>query len=144
MKVEPIDLLVLLRTFVQLQLKLITALKAQLGAKDWHLLIDVPRRGQVELEGRGWRYSVHGTGIRFDGGGCSVDANRGLGRFPSAFDAGRIVEYVRSKGTDEVSWRGSSYRLDYDSTPSLLRQLAESGDIVRVAEADGELYVVPR
>jgi len=141
----PLDLLVVLRTFAQLQMSLIAALRGELGARDWRFLMDVPRRGEFKYEGDVWRYSVHGMGIRFEGPGGSVDANRGLDRFPSAFDSGRIVEYIQSQGAGNVSWRGRGHLFDYDSAPSLLRQIADAGEIARVEgdHTEDELYTVP-
>ena len=136
------DLLEVLRAFVELQLRLIGALKDRLGARDWHFLLDVPKRGTVECDGEAWQYKVHGTGIRFEGDLGSIDANRDLDRFPGAFDAGRLVEYLRSQGAAEVYWRGRVYAFDYDEGPALLRKLSEAGDISRVHGVDGDLYLV--
>lgn len=64
--------------------------------KDWKYLIDLPRRGSVNVNGVLWDYSRHGLGVRFESNGIVVDVHNLLLK-KGIVDAHRISEYIRSK-----------------------------------------------
>lgn len=64
--------------------------------KNWKCLIDLPRRGSVNVNGVLWQYSRHGLGVRFEFNGIVVDVHNLLLE-DGIVDAHRISEYIRSK-----------------------------------------------
>jgi hypothetical protein len=133
----------IIRTFVDLQVQLVTELKRTLGSKDWHYLTDVPRKGELEANGTFWRYEVHGTGVRFFSDCGVVDMNRHLDGDPRSFDAGRLAEYLSSIGQNSVVWTDRVMEFDYEHGPSILREVHATGAIQRAGSCDGELYTLP-
>lgn len=132
----------IIKRFVELQSRLVFELKRALGARDWHYLTDVPRSGELYVDGMLWRYDVHGTGVRFISNRGIVDMNRHLDADPTSFDAGRLAEYLSSVGQNSVVWKGTPTFFDYESGPSILRQMHANGTIQQKASSDGELYTL--
>lgn len=139
---EPRELLSIIREFVQLQTALVDRLRCQLGDRDWTFLSDVPRSGTIDLDGQPWRYSVHGTGVRFACDHASVDMNRHLDRDSHLFDAGRLVEYMESQGTKVVVVNDKMRPFDHETGASILRELSASGRLRRIQVNEG-LYALP-
>lgn len=131
-----------IETFVELQAQLVAELKRTLGARDWHYLTDLPRKGELEADGALWRYEVHGTGVRFSSGRGVVDMNRHLDGEPRVFDAGRLAEYLASIGQPRLCWEEKVIEFDYAQGPAILAQMHAAGAIQRVASSDGEIYLL--
>ena len=136
------DLMSRIQYFVKLQVALIAALKETLGPCDWALLLDVPSRGKVNIDGADWEFTRHGTGIRFERDGVTVDANRHLEAEPGIFDVGRLVDYFDSVGDRVVLVNGKTHEFDYDSGGELLRELSVRGEIDRAVGLTGEVFVL--
>jgi hypothetical protein len=64
--------------------------------KDCKYLIDLPRRGSVNVNGALWQCYRHGLGVRFEFNGIIVDVHN-LILEDGIVDAHRISEYIRSK-----------------------------------------------
>lgn len=133
----------IIETFVDLQSQLIFELKRTLGARDWRYLTDIPRRGELNVDGMLWQYEIHGTGVRFYSDRGIIDMNRHLDGDPRLFDAGRLAEYLSSVGQSSVVWEGNTLYFDYEHGPSILRQMHANGAIQRIEGCDGELYTLP-
>ncbi len=132
-----------IETFVDLQAQLVTELRRTFGTRDWRYLTDIPRKGELEVNGTLWIYEVHGTGVRFSSDRGSVDMNRHLDGDPRAFDVGRLAEYLASIGQTRLAWDGKVIEFDYERGSSILAQMHAAGTIQRVKSCDGEMYTLP-
>lgn len=118
-------LLAKVQDFVALQIALVASFRAAFpDVKDLDDLLDAPRVGMVEFEGRPWRLQRHGVGFAF----CSqdavlVDVHRQF-TSPERFDAWRIMLYLESIGSD----------VELAEVEAGLSRLTAGGRIVQVEE----------
>ena len=131
-----------IETFVDLQAQLVTELRRTFGTRDWRYLTDIPRKGELEVNGTLWIYEVHGTGVRFSSDRGTVDMNRSLEGDPRAFDAGRLAEYLASVGQPPLYFGEKVIEFDYERGPAVLAEMHAAGAIQRVGSCDGELYLL--
>lgn len=126
------------RRFVELQAALLTALHTQhaadLDPRYW--LREVPRNGDVTLQGRTWGYFRHGAGFTFieEGSEREVNAHNNTDVLEYV-DAWRLRCYFGSLGRTGVKLieralgrRGA--RL-YDAAEELLARLHAAGDLIK-------------
>lgn len=91
--------------YVDLQCTLVAALRREMSdVTDWYLLLDLPRKGEIAAAGGRWCFSKHGLGVRFKEieTGIVVDVDCKILEAPAAISAGRLAQYLRSKGKMEV------------------------------------------
>lgn len=129
-----------IKDFCILQKRLVEALKQTIPNADYEYLLDMPKTGVVYLDGRNWAYQVHGVGVRFSYHGISIDMNRDLHKSASAFDAGRIAEYLASMDETKVMHKGNVIEFNHHTGAAVLRELATAKQIERTAEVSGEAY----
>lgn len=129
-----------IKDFCILQKRLVKALKETIPNADYEYLLDMPKTGVICLDGHDWVYQVHGVGVRFSYNGISVDMNRDLHKSASAFDAGRIAEYLASMDETKVIHQGNAIEFNYHTGADVLRELATAKQIERAIEVSGEAY----
>ncbi len=136
------DVSSVIEEYINIQELLVSGLKKELGERDWHHVSDVPRTGDLTLDGETWHYSVHGAGVRFTSRGCSIDMNRRLDGSPYAFDAGRIAEFLETAENRRVRWGDDEIVFDHERGAALLREMCAMGELVRVEDDTGELFLL--
>lgn len=101
-----------LQVFVGLQVSLVTTLMGYMPVGEWQpgfaeaLSIsrtNLPRTGELEVEGATWKYQFHGGGVEFWGTAPrrTIDCHIHLDR-PDLFDAWRLERYFGSLGSKGV------------------------------------------
>jgi hypothetical protein len=115
------------RSFIALQKMLSQEFRRALPfVKDWEYLLDCPKSGEVHLDGRRWRFRVHGAGVAFTSSdGVVVDMHRAVTQ-PEVVDAWRLMQYLESTAQD------SKVYLNEAAVETELRKLEEAGFLRRV------------
>lgn len=123
------DLIDVLTEFRCLQITLVEKLK--LGhpmVGDWEYLTGLPRHGAIVLGGQHWDFHVHGTGVSFieQSSGLHINCHSGLAAHADAFDPGRIVEFLKSRGISRVRIGGKEVTFDFDNAWKVLADLCRN------------------
>lgn len=140
---EAIDVV---REYAAKQAALCRALLQQHSIRDTVRLLDLPRHGNVGLDETFWEFQRHGVGVCFSRvpSGEIVDVPTGVADAPDAFDAWRLIEYLESRGIDELRHRGQAYRVtEGQALKLLLRRLAKDGVLTPIDNSH-KLYLVCR
>ena len=108
---EENDIIGIINSFVHVQTKLIDAINrlTSLTEEGGNALV-LDKSGEVNVGDEKWIFKRHGMGLSFrrDSDGKVVDVHRGIER-PLAFDAWRLVQYLKSSKISQVKFEGKSY-----------------------------------
>ena len=131
------ELIDVLSEFRSLQLALVEKLQSDHPTvADWEDLTGLPRHGIIVVGGRHWEFHAHGLGISFveQSSGLHINCHRGLAGHADAFDSGRIVEFLKSRGLSQVLIEGNAVTFDFPAGHSILATLC-SKNIVKPCDA---------
>lgn len=130
--------------FAETQNRLCRAVIGKYHLKDDNSVIfSAPKAGAMELNGEGWTFKRHGSGLRFtsDRQGHVIDAHRNVVSYPAGFDAWRLLQFFETIETDNLDLADEASGLEDESKINeLLSSLAEQGVIAPVEQSAG-LYV---
>jgi len=134
----------LIAEFADTQNRLCRTLIGKYDLKDdSSVLFAVPKAGALDLNGDGWAFKRHGSGIRFtsDRQGHVIDAHRNLVSYPAGFDAWRLLQFLETIDSTNLDLAGEAGGLEDESKINeLLSSLAAQGLIASVEQIAG-LYV---
>ena len=115
--------------YVALQRKVLSEFyRCYPDATDTLYLIDFPKTGSINVDGKDWEFRRHGAGIRFESMsenlGCAVDAHKYIGNL-GAFDFWRLDEFVSSMGGEigEEDFDNAVQKLERES---ILERIGDS------------------
>lgn len=94
-------IVVSIERFLELQKRLLESFKiAYPNVRDWALLFDAPKSGQLSVDHENWSFKKHGAGLRFTSShGVAVDVHRHPDE-PDLFDAWRLLQYIESAAAE--------------------------------------------
>ena len=110
---------------------------------DGSVIFSAPKAGSLDLNGEGWTFKRHGSGIRFtsDRRGHVIDAHRNIVSYPAGFDAWRLLQFLETIDPANLDLAGEAGGLEDESKINeLLSSLAAQGVIAPVEQIAG-LYV---
>jgi hypothetical protein len=137
------DLLSLLKRYSTLQVALVHELKAiHTTCIDWEYLFGLPKSGEVTVAGEKWEFHVHGVGVAFIEplSGLRVNCHVGIQEHPSAFDSGRIVEFLQSFGQTKVRFNDNMVKFGFSDGSLILAELCDRKLINRCDDLPGQHY----
>lgn len=115
-----------------LQGRLVRHFLATYSPRDLDRFRDVPN-GSFVLGTDCWKHTRHGAGVSFENGdGVRVNAHVDMAEFPEGFDAGRLFEYLSSKGLRRVRFEGADYDVAYPDVVRLVARMASRGRLTLV------------
>ena len=130
--------------FAETQNRLCRTVIGEYGLKDdGSVIFSTPKAGAVELNGEGWTFKRHGSGLRFTSNrqGHVIDAHRNVVSYPAGFDAWRLLQFFETIETTKLDFVDEAGGLEDESKINeLLSSLAEQGVIAPVEQIAG-LYV---
>ncbi len=137
------ELIEVLKSFCSLQVALVGKLKLDypIGV-DWKDVIGLPKRGAVVVDGRHWNFHVHGTGVSFveQSSGLHINCHCGLAAHADAFDPGRIVEFLYSRGISRVRIGGNEVTFNFENAWRVLADLCSENVVKRCDALSGWHY----
>jgi hypothetical protein len=116
-----------LSQFCKTQAQLMTALTSLYPQMRFtQQVLNLPRQGQVDIDGATWTFQRHGAGLRFTSAldGRVVDMHENLPR-SDVIDAWRLLQYLESQGVGDLEFEAVEEALSAAAKRLKLRTVGE-------------------